>query len=161
VCIVERPPPFASEIESLKLWEANHGPPRFAFEAVSRNHPYKDYVTVPEKCAIVGVQELVVFDPLLAGPHSGGGPFLLQVWRRTAQGRFERVYKGDGPARCEYHDAFLIADATNRTLDIALQPTGKGRWPTPEEDALLREAVASQRRACAREGASRRRASPG
>jgi hypothetical protein len=123
----------------LKLWEASHGPPRFVFEAVSRNHPYKDYVTVPEKCAIVGVQELVVFDPLLAGPQSGGGPFLLQVWRRTAQGRFERVDAGNGPTWCEYLDAYLIPDAANRKLDIAQQPTGEGRWPTQEEEALRRE----------------------
>lgn len=135
VCIVEPALPDATELDSLKLWEPSPGPPAFAFEAVSRNHPYKDYSTAPEKCGVVGVQELVVFDPHLAGPRAAGGPWLLQVWRRGADDTFERVYAGDGPAWSEYLGAYLLPNRADRRLGIASASDGSGRWLTREEEA--------------------------
>jgi hypothetical protein len=66
LCLVEPAPEGAEMLASMRLWE--HAPPSFAFEAVSPGHPFKDYTVVPEKCALAGVTELCVFDPLLAGP---------------------------------------------------------------------------------------------
>jgi hypothetical protein len=133
VCLVEPAPPEANVLESLRLWE--HTTPRWAFEAVSPNHPYKDYAVVPEKCAIVGVEELVVFDPLLAGPRARGGPWLLQLWRRAADGTFERVQAGSAPVRSAVLDAWLIPDATARRLTVAGREDGSDRWLTAAEHA--------------------------
>jgi hypothetical protein len=49
-----------------------------------RRITYKDYRDVHERYAAFGARELVVFDPLLFGPKSMGGPFSLQVWRRES-----------------------------------------------------------------------------
>lgn len=133
VCLVEPAPPGSTELESLKLWE--HATPRWAFEAVSPHHPYKDYAIVPEKCAVVGVEELVVFDPLLAGPRAQGGPWLLQLWRRAADATFERVAAGDAPVRSNVLGAWLIPDRVARRLTIAHGPDGSGRWLTAAERA--------------------------
>jgi hypothetical protein len=145
VCVVEPAPGNAQELESLKLYEEGVSPPVFAFEAVSRNHPYKDYALVPEKCAVVGVQELVVFDPLLAGPRAQGGPWLLQVWRRAPDNALERVYAGAGRTRSEYLGAYLLPDRDARTLRISDDPAGAELWSTFEEEARHREQEARHR----------------
>src|SRR5688572_3830042 len=72
ICVVEPAPTEGNELESLKLWQMDHRAPSLAIEVVSPNHPHKDYSEVPEKCAAAGVGELVVFDPKLAGPRTGG-----------------------------------------------------------------------------------------
>jgi Uma2 family endonuclease len=153
VCVVEPAPERAPVLESMKLWE--HSPPRLAFEVVSPNHPYKDYAIVPEKCAVTGIDELVVFDPLLAGPRSLGGPWLLQVWQRTPDGAFERVYTGDGPARSYLLDAWLVPNRLDRRLRIADKADGSELWLTPEEVALERakQAIAHAAEAQRREQA--------
>lgn len=133
ICLVEPAPPGSSELESLRLWE--HATPRWAFEAVSPNHPYKDYAVVPEKCAVVGVEELVVFDPLLAGPRAQGGPWLLQLWRRAADGTFERVHTGDAPVHSMVLGAWLMPDRAARRLAIAGHADGSERWLTAAEQA--------------------------
>jgi hypothetical protein len=150
VCLVEPAPPGAAELESLRLWE--HAPPRLAFEAVSPNHPYKDYAIIPEKCAVTGVTELVVFDPLLAGPRAQGGPWLLQVWQRDSDGGFERIHAGDTSARSAVLGAWLIPDRAARRLRIAGRPDGGEPWLTPEELARAseRQAREQQARALAR-----------
>src|ERR1044071_1224288 len=99
VCVVEPAPSGAMDLESMRLWD--HAPPVFVFEAVSPNHPTKDYSVAPEKCALVGVTELCVFDPLLSGPTAHGGPWLLQLWRRAPDGGFDRVFAGSGIAKSE------------------------------------------------------------
>jgi hypothetical protein len=157
VCLVEPSPEGAPELESMRLWD--HSSPRFAFEAVSPNHPYKDYAVVPEKCAVAGVTELCVFDPLLAGPRAQGGPWLLQLWRRAEDGGFERVYAGDGAARSEVLDAYLLPHKTERRLRIAGRADGAEPWLTSEERALEREQRASEsaRQASEREREALRR----
>jgi hypothetical protein len=142
VCLVEPAPPGAAELESLRLWE--HSPPRLAFEAVSPNHPYKDYAIIPEKCAVTGVGELVVFDPLLAGPRAQGGPWLLQVWRRAPDGAFERVYAGDGAASSGVLGAWFLPDGGARRLRVAEHQDGSAPWLTLEEAAIESERQARQ-----------------
>jgi hypothetical protein len=143
LCLVEPAPAEAAVLESMRLWD--HSPPSFAFEAVSPNHPFKDYAVVPEKCALAGVTELCVFDPLLAGPRAQGGPWLLQLWRRASDGGFERVHAGDSPARSEVLGAFLLPDRNSRRLRIAERADGGEPWLTREEMALKREQEASKR----------------
>lgn len=79
VCIVSPAPPELGELDSLKLWHPEHHVPALTFEVVSKNHPTKDYVEIPDKCAAAGVGELVIFDPLRCGPRAVGGRHLLQV----------------------------------------------------------------------------------
>lgn len=143
VCLVEPAPPGAAELESLRLWE--HTVPTLAFESVSASHPYKDYTLVPEKCAVVGVAELVVFDPLLAGPRAQGGPWLLQVWRRAPDDTFERVHEGSDSAWSTTLGAYLVPNQDTRRLTIAAHADGRGRWLTGEERALERERAALKR----------------
>jgi Putative restriction endonuclease len=154
VCLVEPAPNGAAELESLKLWE--HSVPRLVFEVVTASHPYKDYALVPEKCAVVGVSELIVFDPLLAGPRALGGPCLLQVWRRAADGRFERVYAGAQSTWSNVLGAFLVPDREARRVFICDQPDGSAPWLTSSEEAVAREqdAVAREQDAIARERAA-------
>jgi hypothetical protein len=150
LCLVEPAPPGTAMLESLRLWE--HASPSFAFEAVSPNHPYKDYTVIPEKCAMAGVGELCVFDPMLAGRRAQGGPWLLQLWRRADDGGFDRVYEGDEAARSSVLGAWLIPDRNTRRLRIADGPLGEGPWLTAAENARLGEAQAriSQQQALAR-----------
>jgi hypothetical protein len=93
---------------------------------VSINHPYKDYVALQDRYAALGTHELVVFDPLLAGPQSLGGPVPLQLWRRDASRAFERIHFGDAPVYSEVLDAWVIADG--RSLSIADDRAGTRRW---------------------------------
>jgi Uma2 family endonuclease len=157
VCLVEPSPPRATELESLKLWEATS--PLLTFEAVSPNHPYKDYAIIPEKCAVTGVGELIVFDPLLAGPRAQGGPHLLQLWQQLASGGFERVYAGDGPVRSLTLDAWLLADPVVRRVRIAARADGGEPWLTKEEQAVADRdrATESLAEARQRESEARRR----
>src|SRR5262249_17496646 len=97
LCLVQPAPPGATELSSLRLWEPGHPVPALVIEVVSPGHPYKDYTETPDKCAALGVSELVVFDPLLVGPRAGGGPQRIQIWTRTDLGTFQRVAAGDGP----------------------------------------------------------------
>jgi hypothetical protein len=131
VAVIFPPPPDPARVDSLRLWEPGHVAPLLSFEVVSRNHPHKDYAGVHERYAAMGTQELVVFDPLLVGPRSLGGPVSLQIWRRDASGILERVHFGPGPYRSEVLDAWLVPDGP--LLEIATDRDGEQRWLTPEE----------------------------
>jgi hypothetical protein len=153
LCLVEPAPEGAEMLASMRLWE--HAPPSFAFEAVSPGHPFKDYTVVPEKCALAGVTELCVFDPLLAGPKTHGGPWLLQLWRRAPDGGFERVHAGGDPARSDVLGAYLLPDRIARRLRAADCSDGTRPWLTREERAVERERQAAERE---RQAAERERA---
>jgi Uma2 family endonuclease len=131
VCVLCPPPPERGLVESLRLWVPGHFAPPLCFEIVSRSHPYKDYAEVHERYAAMGTRELVVFDPLLAGPKSLGGPVSLQVWRRDALGTLDRVYFGAGPAHSEVLNAWLVPEGN--LLAIAGEHSGERRWQTIEE----------------------------
>jgi len=133
VCVLE-PPPEEEHLRSLRTWEPGHVVPRVCFEVVSENHPYKDYAEVPERYAAMGTAELVVFDPLRAGPVALGGPVLLQIWRRTDASTFERVYFGEGPAFSAELGAWLHPDGAR--LRFTDDREGTRPWLTPLERAL-------------------------
>lgn len=126
VCVLSPPPPDLDELGSICLWKPGHTAPTLCFEIVSANHPYKDYVALQDRYAAMGTYELVVFDPLLAGPKSLGGPVPLQLWRRDASRAFERIHFGDAPVYSEVLDAWVIAEG--RKLFIADDRAGKRRW---------------------------------
>jgi hypothetical protein len=133
VAVLSPPPPEGGELRSVKTWTAGHTAPRIAVEVVSETHPRKDYVTAPDKYAASGTRELWVFDPLLAGPRSHGGPFRLQVWTRDEEGALARVYAGEGPAISGVLGAHLVVVESGRRLRIADDADGARLWPTREE----------------------------
>ncbi len=133
--LVAPAPPGASELSSLRLWEPGHHVPALVIEVVSPGHPYKDYVETPDKCAALGVRELLVFDPVLAGPKVHGGAQRLQLWRRTDAGTFERVAAGDEPAFSELLGAYFVPTEEGRRLRLADDAEGRRLWPTEAEAA--------------------------
>lgn len=133
VCLLEPPPPGFHELSSLCTWKPGHVVPPICFEVVSESHPYKDYLEIQDRYAAMGTRELVVFDPLLAGPSLLGGPVPLQIWRRDAVGLFERVHYSDAPAFSDVLGAWLCP--RGRLLELANDREGREIWPTGEERA--------------------------
>jgi Uma2 family endonuclease len=131
VCLVVPRTPEREELESLLTWKEGHAAPRIAFEIVS-THAAKDYEAAPEKYAVSGTFELVIFDELLRGPRARGGPHRIQVWRRSPDG-FERVAAGEGPFFLEALDAWVFAVDEGRRLRFADDRAGTQWWTTAEE----------------------------
>jgi len=132
IAVFSPPPPRSSELTSVRTWLEGHAPPVLAIEVVSESDPRKDYVVAPDKYAASGTGELWIFDPLLVGPRSHGGPFRLQVWRREGTD-FARIYAGDGPAYSTTVRAHLVVFDEGRKLRLASQPDGGDLWLTLEE----------------------------
>jgi hypothetical protein len=130
VCVLDPPPEDFDTTRSLRLWIPGHRPPRLCFEIVSKNHPHKDYAAIQDRYAAIGTEELVVFDPMLAGPRALGGPVPLQHWRRDGD-LFERVLFGDGPVYSAVLDSWVIARDTR--LVLADDRAGTRPWQTGEE----------------------------
>lgn len=135
VYVVEPAPPEGDDTTSLCTWKRGHVAPRVAVEVVSETTAEKDYAEGPEKYAASGTGELWVFDPLEAGPSLRGGPFVLQVWRRDAEGRFRRVYAGAGPVWSEALGGWLVVTDGGRRLRVAEDEEGRHLWPTEAEEA--------------------------
>jgi Uma2 family endonuclease len=133
LCVIEPRTPEGDDLTSLRTWVPGHTPPKLAVEVVSESAPRKDYLTAPDRYAACGAAELWVFDPKLAGPTAFGGPHRLQVWRRAADGAFERMFAGDGPAFSPYLGAWLFAVDEGRKLRIANDRDGTSWWLTGEE----------------------------
>jgi Uma2 family endonuclease len=133
VAVLSPPPPEGRGLRSVRTWVAGHTAPRIAVEVVSETKPRKDYVLVPDKYAASGTRELWVFDPLLVGPRSHGGPFRLQVWSRDEAGALSRVYAGEGPAWSAELGAHLVVVDGGQKLRIADDTEGARLWPTHEE----------------------------
>ena len=133
VCVLSPPPPEGNGLRSLRTWEVGHAAPLLAVEVVSETNPRKDYVVAPDKYAASGTRELWIFDPLLAGPASHGGPFRLQVWVRTEEGTFTRVYAGEGPVRSETVRGYLVVVDEGRKLRITEDASATAFWLTAEE----------------------------
>lgn len=140
LCVIAPRTPEGDELTSLCTWKEGHAPPAIAIEVVSESRPRKDYVSAPERYAASGTRELWIFDPKLAGPSSHGGPHRIQVWRRSTEGSFDRVYAGDGPAWSVEAGAWLFAVDEGRRLRIADDREGTSWWSTAEEAALARVA---------------------
>ena len=133
IYLVEPPPPEGDRVESLRLWMPGHHPLQLAIEVVSSTNAVKDYEQAPDKHAAAETQELWVFDPGLHGPKSRGGPARLQIWSRSDDGTFQRIYRGDGPARSPLLGAWLFAVNEGERLRIADDPEGTAWWMTAEE----------------------------
>jgi hypothetical protein len=118
---------------SVRLWLPGCDAPRVAIEVVSFHEPEKDYIDGPEKYAASGTRELWVFDPELNGPSLHGGPFRLQVWRRSPKGAFRREYAGAGPAYSKELKAFLVVTEGGERLRLADDLGGTRLWPTEAE----------------------------
>jgi hypothetical protein len=143
VCVLLPGPADFDDLTSVRIWEADRTPPPLAIEVVSASHPYKDYRTVHEGYAAMGVRELLVFDPLLVGPKALGGPVALQMWRRDQSLAFERAHFGNDPVYSDVLDAWFIAD--RRTLHIADDRSGARRWPTEAEAARSEGRIEEER----------------
>lgn len=126
-------PHEAADLRSVCTWKPGQAPPALAIEVVSETNPRKDYALAPDKYAASGIGELWIFDPLLAGPTSHGGPLRLQLWRRDADGTFGRVYAGDGPAWSSAVEAWLVPVDEGRRLRIARDADATDFWMTGEE----------------------------
>ncbi len=139
LCLIEPAPDRHEPLHSLRLWLPGHAAPLLAVEVVSPGHPYKDYVDTPERCAACGVQELWIYDPMLAGPRSHGGPHLLQVWRRREGAGFERIAVGEGAMYSPLLHAWLHPEASRlpsgAKLDLSDDSAGRERWLSAEQRA--------------------------
>jgi Uma2 family endonuclease len=138
----EPAPPDRRIVESVRLWAPGHYPPTFAIEVVSKNHPHKDYVESPEKCAAAGVRELAVFNPLHTGRRGHGGRKLLKLWRRQPDGGFRCVSSGSEPAFSEVLGVWLIPDKDERLLLFSDDPAGQKLWELGTQNPDLVAAVA-------------------
>lgn len=148
LCLIEPAPDPNEPLGTLRLWLPEHAAPLLAVEVVSPGHPYKDYIDAPERCAACGVRELWVYDPMLLGPRARGGPYLLQLWRRTEVG-FERVFAGSGAVRSPLLGAWLHPQASRlpagAKLHLSDDAAGRERWLTAEARAQLGEQRARAR----------------
>ncbi|HEU4539350.1 MAG TPA: Uma2 family endonuclease [Polyangiaceae bacterium] len=156
LALYEPPPPDFDALGSVNTWLPGHAAPVVALEVVSAGHPRKDYVEALAKYAASGTGELWVFDPLLAGPTAGGGPYRLQVWARDGRGQLERVYAGPGPVRSPYLQAWLVVTEGGQRLRLADDRAGRRLWPTAEE--AERAAKEAERAAKEAERAAKERA---
>lgn len=133
VAVFSPPPPDARALRSVRTWLAGHAAPMLAVEVVSETNPHKDYTVGPDKYAASGTRELWIFDPLLAGPASWGGPHRVQIWHRQPGGDFVRVYAGDHTARSPTLGAYLVPTDEGRKLRVAEDASATRFWLTAEE----------------------------
>ena len=108
---------------------------------VSRDTARKDYEEGPAKYAASGTRELWVFDQERCGRGLMGGPWTLQLWRRTEEA-FRRVYAGDAPAYSEELGAWLVLTEGGSRLRLAEDEAGERLWPTAKEEADARAEAA-------------------
>ncbi len=133
VLLMQPAPPEGRALTSLDLWKPGHHPPRVVVEVLSLNTAEKDYLDAPDRYAAAGVGELWIFDPKGFGPAVPEGPYVLQVWRRTAEGAMDRVYEGDGPAFSQELGAWLVVTDGGEMLRLADDREGTQLWLTGEE----------------------------
>jgi hypothetical protein len=128
----------------ISTWLPGHRAPRFATEIVSEEWR-KDYDDGPQKYAQLGARELVIFDPDAASGQSRHPERVpLQIYRRTLDGAFARVYVGRGPTPSAELGAFLVIafEASVPRLRLARDPGGIQLVPTTHE---AREAAEGER----------------
>ena len=143
--LVEPAPPERGRLDSLLLWRSDHHPPKLVVEVVSPNHPHKDYAEIPEKCAVAGVAEVVVFDPTLAGSRTGAGPHLLQQWLRQSDGSFVRSHAGSAAVHSPLLDAWWQPARERRHLSVSDDAPGRNAWLTGEQSERVEKETALRR----------------
>jgi Uma2 family endonuclease len=149
------PPPWP---KMWQTWLPGHKAPRWALEIVSDDWK-KDYEENPLKYAHLGTRELVIFDPHAAdvapggnghgnGNGSGDAPRVrLQVYRRDADGAFVRTYHGNGPARSEELDAWVLCRREEGMAIPRLARDAAGTDLVPTEEEATRAAEDGRRAA--------------
>lgn len=123
---------------SFQTWLPGHTPPVFALEVVSDEWK-KDYDDGPQKYALLGAKELVIFDADAARGRTRGKRVALQVFRREEDGSFVQVYRGAGPVFAETIETWLVVRATDDPawmLRLARDPLGTDPVPTSSERAV-------------------------
>ena len=140
VYLIDDPPP--RPLPSMwQTWLAGHRPPRFALEIVSGERWRKDYQDNPPKYAQLGSLELVVFDPEVATSQVRNSERVpLQVFRRDADGAFIRVHRGDGPARSDELNAWLVIEREGAAATLRVARDAAGVSLVPDQDEVLAEA---------------------
>ncbi|MBI4618152.1 MAG: Uma2 family endonuclease, partial [Planctomycetes bacterium] len=143
---------------SWQTWLSGHCPPEVAFEIVSDDWK-KDYELGPAKYALLGVGELLIFDPgVVQGTATGEERFALQLYRRTEDGLFVLRYAGDGPVHSRVLECHVVALQTpgGPRLRLAADPEGRELQPSVAEareaakrdrEAAIREREAAERKA--------------
>jgi Uma2 family endonuclease len=133
VCVLSPAPPEGRDLRSVRTWIPGHHAPVLAIEVVSETNPRKDYEVAPEKYAASGTRELWIFDPLLCGPKTLGGPHRIQVWQRDEEDQLVQTYAGKGPARSTLLGAYLVVVSDGVSLRVAEDEAGTRFWLTSEE----------------------------
>jgi Uma2 family endonuclease len=126
-------------IDVWKVWEHGGIVPSFVLEVVGKDAT-KDYDESPKKCAALGVEELVVFDPF---PSTRGRRVPLQLFRRTPSGGFHRVeVKSRDRVRSRVLGCFVrvVGTGAEQRIRLATGARGTDLFPTGEEAALARVA---------------------
>ncbi len=167
VYLLDDPPP-PPHPEMWETWKPGRRPPRFAVEVVSakggrRARWEKDYEEAPAKYALLGTEELVIFDPEAASGRGSDERVALQLYRRESDGAFVRVYRGAGPTWSEQIDAGLVVvhEGPVARLRLCRDMAGHDLVPTAEEALVAAdEALAAERqaRSVAEQDAARLRA---
>lgn len=127
--------------DAWRLWEPDNPPPSWALEIVS-NEWNKDYDLAPAKYEELGCQELVVFDPDAAlGKTRNRRRKPLTVYRRTAEGRLQKIFEGAGPAWSQQLDLWLLPSREGYSVNLRLSEDEAGARlvPTEEESAIALE----------------------
>ncbi len=155
LAILSPPPPDLARLRSVRTWLPGHLPPVLAIEVVSDSDARKDYEDAPAKYDASGTRELWVLDPLLAGPSSLG-PHLVQIWRRSEAGRFERIHAGGAPAWSPEVGAYLVVPRGSYLVHLSDDAAGERLWRTEaqrERAARLRERAEKERERSEKEAA--------
>ncbi|MEL6180699.1 MAG: Uma2 family endonuclease [Myxococcota bacterium] len=123
---------------SLKTWNPGVYPPRLAVEIVSEDWR-KDYLINPDRYDHLGVEELVIFDPVAARtvllPGIEPERVALQVYQRGEGGRLQCVARGDAPAWSEVLEGWWVVVSTpsGARLRLASAPSLEALVPSPPE----------------------------
>jgi Uma2 family endonuclease len=151
LCVIEPSPPGAQQLSSLRLWQPGHSCPALAIEVVSEGHPYKDYGTVQDKYASLGVSELWILDTQApVGTRSSRVP--LQLWLRAPDGALERVHAGKSSFRSPYLGAWVCSHEGH--IHVTGNPVDGPVWLTKEEEeraAKEQERAAKEQERAAKE----------
>lgn len=120
-----------TRVTSWKTWQTGIVP-SFALEVASSDWR-KDYEEAPERCAEIGLSELVVFDPGWA-ERPGGEGARWQVWRTGKRGLRRSIRSDEDRVRSRALGCWLrsvgVAQATRLRL---AEQRGEKLFPTAEE----------------------------
>jgi hypothetical protein len=123
-----------------KLWEAGNAP-SFVLEVMSRDGR-KDVEESPARCDEMGVEELIVYDPLV---DVISGRTRFRVHRRGEDGRLALVEATNADrVRSEVLGCFLrvVGEGISLRLRIGMEPAGDELFPTEAEAERARAEAA-------------------